>query len=545
MEEKIYKLTKILVLTLIILSGLALRSFNINFPSIGYHNLNENEYLTTAQEMNRTYDYSLNRLYCYNIFEKPTERIHAQPPLISYQIILAWKLLDENLWGPRLFNILFGALSILVIYLIASILFKKPILSFSSSFLLAIMPLAVFFSSNLQPESPAFFFMILSNLFYLRFISSMKKYNIFISGLALSIACLYRFNFFITIIPYLVCFPFKALLTKRKELLKTLLIFCLSVSPLIIGIIWLRYLNRWYFPEMLGIKPFSIFTARYWAEHGRTIWWYTKGENFTIVYTILALLGIIIAFFKRKGLLNRYIIGWGLAIIFYGILYSQYIFQNNYYQMPFLILASVSSVYAISSISGAVKKIFRSDLFLVFMLITIVISASFVYNSILRMHGTIFLGVDVAGESLREFTKPGEYIFLSTHVQGYGIVRYSQRSAGWVGDLEGFKNREEEFGIEYTCFYPIENLFRLKLNDSPLFDYIQKNYHIKEIGLTEEPLRLYYIILEKGEGQDIEASLGSLSGIKKIRTIYKPLKHSRYIFFYSLRPLSKELQNTE
>ena len=164
MEKRIYKLAKILVLTLIILLGIVLRSFNLSFPSIGYHNMNENEYLTTAHEMQKADDYSLNRLYCYNIFEKPVERFHPQPPLISYQVILAWKLLDENLWGPRLFNILFGALSILIIYFIAAILFKSPLPSFFSSFLLAIIPLTVFFSRQLQPESPAFFFMILSNL---------------------------------------------------------------------------------------------------------------------------------------------------------------------------------------------------------------------------------------------------------------------------------------------------------------------------------------------------------------------------------------------
>lgn len=545
MEKRIYKLAKILVLTLIILLGVVLGSFNLNFPSIGYHNMNENEYLTTAHEMQKAGDYSSNRLYCYNIFEEPIERFHPQPPLISYQVILAWNLLDKNLWGPRLFNILFGALSILIIYFIAAILFKNPLPSFFSSFLLAIMPLAVFFSRQLQPESPAFFFMILSNLFYVRFISSMKKYNIFISGLALSAACFYRFNFFITVIPYLVCFPFKALLSNRKELLKTLLVFCLSASVLIIGIIWLKSMNRWYFTQMSGIKPFDIFTARYWTEHGRTIWWYAKQENFTIVYTILALLGICIAFFKRKNLLDKYIIGWGLAIIIYGMIYSKYLFQNNYSQMPFLILVSVSSVYTISSISSVVRKFFRRDLFLVFMLIAIIISAPLLYNSILRMHGTAFLGVDVAGKSLREFTRPGEYIFLSTHSQGYGIVRYSRRMAGWVKDLEGFKNKEKEFNIKYTCFYPIENLFQLKFTNLPLFEYIQNNYHIKEIGMTEEPLKLHYVILEKGEGQDIEASLGSLSGIKRIGAIYKSLERDRYIFFYSLTPVMEKPQDTE
>ena len=536
MKERIYGLTKLFALCLIVLLGMCLRFYNLNFPSIGYHNMMENEYLATAQEMNTTRDYSLNRMYCYNIFEEPVHRYHSQPPLISYQILLAWRLFDENLWGPRLFNVLFGGLSILGIYFIASILFRNIFLSLFAGLSLAIMPLAVFFSRNIQPESPAFFFMILANLFFLRFVSSSKKYNLFFSGLSLSAACLYKFNFFITVIPFIFCFPFKIFFNNRKEFLKILFVFCLSILPAVIAIIWLRFLNRWDFQELHRIGSFSIFTSSYWAEHGRIIWWYAKQENFGVIYAVLTLLGIITAFLKRRGLLNRYIIGWGLAVICYGIMYSEYIYQNNFSQMPFLLLASVSAGYAISSVSSIVKNAFKRDLFLAFMLLTIVItSAPFIHNSILRIRGTLFLGADVAGETLREFTKPGEYIFLSTHAQGYGIVRYSRRLAGWVDELAGFKDKEDEFDIKYICFYPIENLMRLRFSSLPLYEYIQKNYRIKEVGLTDEPFKLYYIIFERGEGADIEESLGSLSGTKQIKAIYKSF--DMYTIFYSLRPL--------
>ena len=542
MKERIYGLTKVLALCLIVLLGIALRSYNLNFPSIGYHNMIENEYLATAQEMNRTRDYSLNKMYCYNIFEEPVHRYYSQPPLISYHILLAWRLFDENLWGPRLFNVLFGGLSILGIYFIAAILFRNIFLSFFASFLLAIMPLAVFFSRNIQPESPGFFFMILANLFYLRFVSSFKKYNLFFSGLSLSAACLYKFNFFITVVPFILCFPFKIFFNNKKEFFKILFVFCLSILPIVTAIIWLRFLNRWDFQELHKIKLFSIFTVRYWAEHGSVIWWYTKRENLSIIYAALTLLGIITAFFKRRGLLNRYIIGWGLAVICYGIVYSEYIYQNNFSQMPFLLLASVSTGYAILHISLVLKKVFMKDLLLPLILMAAVISTPFTYNSIVRMHETAFLGVDVAGESLREFTRPNEYIFLSTHAQGYGIVRYSRRLTGWVDELAGFKDKEEELDIRYICFYPIENLIQLKFNSLPLYQYIQKNYHIKEVGLTDEPLKLYYIVLEKGEGADFEKSLGSLSGIKRIRAIYRSF--DMYVIFYSLRPSTGESKDS-
>lgn len=532
-KPKLYKLSYILVLAAILLLGAGLRSFNLNFPSIGYHNLNENEYLIAAQEMKRTGDYLINKTYCHNIFQEPADRYRSWPALIPYQILLAWRLFDENLWGPRLFNVLFGCLSVLALYRISLLLFKDEMQALSAGLLLAIMPLAVFFSRNLQPESPAFFFMVLSNLFYLRFASTLKKYNLFISGLSLSLACLYNFNFFITIVPFILCFPFRRYRQDRKDFLRAGPLFLLFFSPFMIAVIWMRYLN-WQGPFLLEkMKPLDIFTAHYWAEHGMAIWWYAKQENFTTVYILLALSGMAAAFFKRKGLLNRYLIGWTLALVLYGIIYSGYLFENNFSQMPFLILVCISSIYALSSASNFLKKYFKRDFFLMCMLISVSVSAPFICASIVRMFQTAFLGADVAGESLKEFTKPGDRVFLSGHIQGYGILRYSGRSAGWTEDPGEFKDREKEFNINYACFYPVENLFQLKAQNALLFEYIQENYHIKEVGLTEEPLRLYYIILERGQGSDLEASLKSLTGVKQMRTIYKSF--DKYVFFYAIR----------
>lgn len=532
-EPKLYKSAHILALAAILILASGLRSFNLNFPSIGYHNLNENEYLIAAQEMKRTGNYSAGKVYCYNIFQEPSNRYRAWPALISYQILLAWRLLDENLWGPRLFNVLFGVFSVLVLYRISALLFKDEVQALSAGLLLAIMPLAVFFSRNLQPESPAFFFMVLSNLLYLRFVLSLKRYNLFLSGISLSLACLYNFNFFITTVPYILCFPFARHVKEGKKILHSLSLFLLSISSFVIALIWMGYLNWQGLSISERMKQFGIFTARYWAEHGRQIWWYAKQENFTLVYILLALLGIAAACFRRKGLLNRYLIGWALALVIYAIIYSGYLFENNFSQMPFLVLVCISAIYAVRSAANFLKKYFKRDLFWACMLIIVSFSFPSVSASIVRMYQTAFLGADVAGESLKEFTDSDERIFLSGHIQGYAILRYSGRPAGWTDNLDEFKQREKEFNINYACFYPAENLFQMKAQNAPLFEYMQGNYHIKEVGLTEEPFRLYYIILERGQGADLEASLKSLTGIKQMKTIYKSL--DKYVFFYAIR----------
>lgn len=539
MDKKIQRSISIFILGAILIIGFAARRYNLDFPAIGYHNMKENEYLSMAQEMKASGDFVTRRIYFYDAFEEePKMKLYPQPPLISYQVLASWKLFGENIWGARLCNVLFGVMSITVIYYIFLILFSNAWLSLYGAFLLAIMPLAVFFSRNLQPESPAFFFMLLGNLFYLRYCLSLRKHNLILGGFSFSIAWIYKFSFIIGVLPFFICFPFKALLKNKKEALKSLLAISLPFLIIVLCIVWLKRTGLWLWDVQVlnRIQLAEIFTFDYWVKYGRMIWWYTYAENYTLIYVFLALLGIAVSFFKRRGLLNRYCIGWTIAAIFYGMVFSDFINQHNYYQMPFLALVCISVVYAVSLISETVTiKNVSQKYFLLCLIVCVTgVSASSVYRATARMYGTVFLGLDAAGESLRELTKPKERIFLLTHSQGKGIARYARRFTGWEDTLEGFREKEDKFAIKYICFYPAEFALSLKANNQALFEYIQKSYHVKEVGLTEEPSQLYYVILEKGKGSDPETFLQSFSGARHLKSIYKIF--GKPIFFYTLRP---------
>ena len=403
MDIRTRRFINIFILAAILLLGLALRIYNLNFPSVGYHSMKENEYLGMAQEMRRTNDFVTKRIYFHNAFEEESAvKLHPQPPLISYQILIAWKLFGENLWGARLVNILFGTLSILIIYFIALLLFRNTPLSLYCALLLAVMPLAVFFSRNLLPESPAFFFMLLGNLFYLKFISSFKKHNLFFGGILFSIAWLYEFNFLIGLFPFIFCFPFKSLFKDKNEFFKTVAALFSPYAIIAGALIWLKHIGCWEFSgwEFSGVKFSQIFTPAYWARYGPAIWWHTKAENFTIIFLLTTLFGIIIAFFKREGLLNRYIIGWTLGLIPYAMACSDLIKDANFYQMPFLVLVCVSTTYTILYISQAIKEFIKKDIILFFtslFLMAAILGTSipFVHGSLKRMHGTAFFGMDV------------------------------------------------------------------------------------------------------------------------------------------------------
>ncbi|MDD4939651.1 MAG: glycosyltransferase family 39 protein [Candidatus Omnitrophica bacterium] len=551
-------------LFLIAIAGFFLRSYNLDFPSIGYHNTKENEYLGMAQEMMRTgeffpsisyynieetgylstspeegdsKDFITRRIYFYNAFdESPKMKLYPQPPLVSYQILFSWKLFGENLWGARLFNIVFGVLAIFVIYFLGLLLFKDVKPALFCSLLLAIMPLAVFYSRNLQPESPAFFFMLLGNLFYLRFAVYFKKRDLLLGGLSFSAAWLYKFSFLMGALPFVFCIPWVTLFREKgkRGFVTRVFIALISYAGILAAVAWLKHIGQWQFEELSRVSPLEIFSRQYWIKYGRMIWWYAQGENFTPVFIATSLAGLFLAAWRRKGLVERYILGWAFVVIPYGMIFSDYINQHNYYQMPFLILVSVASAYSIWLLSLKIKNLLKKEISVFIMAFSLIVSAPLVYGAIYRMFATVFLGTDVAGESLREFTKPNERIFLRTFAQGYGISRYARRYVGWTDDPGDFKIKEKKFDIRYICFYPAELSLDLKARNPGLFQHIQNNYHVKEVGLLESPEKLYYIILERGKGSDPQNFLRNFSGKMQVRAIYKLF--GQYLIFNTLRP---------
>jgi hypothetical protein len=500
----------------------------------------ENKYLSMAQDLKMSPEAGSEKAYTNGAFEQESAiRPRLQSIVMPCQILLSWKILGENIRAPRLFNVLFGICSIAVIYHLSLILFHNASLSLLCAFLLSIMPLAVFFSRNIQTEGPAFFFMLLGNFFYLRFISSLKRYNLFLGGLSFSFALIYEYSFIIGLLPFVFCFPFKSLFKNKKDFFKFLPALLAPFLVMACVIVWLKQPGLW-----LGIlervRIGEIFTYNYWNSYGKMIWWYVTGENFTHVFTLLTIWGIMAAFFVRESLLNRYIMGWTAALVIHAVIFSDFITQHNYSQMPFLLLVCVSTAYAISYISQTliIKNISKECLILIVSVVAVLLSAPFVYSAILRMYSTVYLGLDVAGESLRELTKPDERIFLSTHAQGKSIARYARRYMGWTDSAEDFKDKEKKFNVGYICFYPAEFALALKANNPVLFEHIQHNYHVKEVGLTEESNQLYYIILEKGKNLHPETFLQSFSGPRRVRTVYKMFGKLR--FFYSLSPPVEE-----
>lgn len=520
---------KIIVLSLIAVLGFVLRAYNLDFPSIGYHSMRENESLSIAKEMSVREDFFSKRVYFFNAFEDaPGISKNKDIPMVSYQTILAWKVFGENLWGPRLLNVVFGVFGVIALYLIAESLFAGFYIPVFCAFLCAVLPVLTFFSRNLQPDIPAFFFMLLGSLFYLRFLKNgRRKYNLVLGGLAFGLAGIYQVNFLIGIFPFLFCFSGDVY---RKKPLRFLI--SLLAPYLVLGTLtWLfasRYPGNWRNLSLAGLT--EVFTRGYWEKYGFVLWRYLYLENFTLGFLVFAILGAILACFSSRCLLKRYLIGWIAAIVLYMMLFSQELTQQSYFQLPFAGFICLSAGYFLFRLKDKAR-----DIFITLLAVTIIgVSIPLIRRSMEGMRSTVFLGLDVAGESLKAFTKPEERIFLYTHYQGNGIARYAQRYMGWPADLDDFKIKEEKFGIRYLCFYPIDYAYILKTNDPAWFKYIEDNYRVKEVGFAQEMSQMLYLIAEKGREETDKGLLEGFDGQTRLRTIYRML--GRLVFFYTARP---------
>ena len=129
----------IIVLGLILIFGFYLRSYHADYPVIGYHNMKEAHTLGEAWFMYEDGDYFVNRLF-YNINLDNPEGEHVDNfPLLSWIIVLGWKLFGVKLIVARTVMILFSIGVILFTYLIIKQLFKKEDFALLSAFFVSIL----------------------------------------------------------------------------------------------------------------------------------------------------------------------------------------------------------------------------------------------------------------------------------------------------------------------------------------------------------------------------------------------------------------------
>lgn len=523
------KLITVILLSLIILTGFFPRAYHLNFPSIGYHNMKENESISIAKYIRDTNDFVNRKIYFYDAFsDKNDFGLYPQIPFTAYQIFIGYKLFGDNLWFPRLINIIFMLLSIICIFWLLEIFLKENIYSLSGALLLSLMPLGVYFSRNLQPESGALFFMLLGNLMFMKFIHTFKRTHWFYFALCLTITTGYKISFLIGFAPLLFIFPYKKYISERRpgSILKEILLLIFPATVLFLYWIYTKQIS--FSASWKGRVDFlSVFSISYWEKYGRIIRHYAQNENFTTIYFLLFSLGIILLWINRdkdKSLFGKYLRAWSITIIPYFMIFSDYLNQHNYYQMPFLGFVCLTIIYFIKEISLYIATIFdltgKLQIFIFIFAAFTVISLPEIKRDVASHFRVIYSGTDIIGKVLKKITEKDEKFFIYTFCQGYAPCVYAERKCGWTESLDEFKVNEQKFKIRYVVIYPYHFL---KNMDKNITDYLINNYRVKIIGLTKtiNGLSPAILLLEKGGKINIEEFLKTNN--LKLETVYNTI----------------------
>lgn len=504
------------------------RVHNIDSPSIGYHNMKENEYLGEALNQWRDGDYLRRKINLEGLDSGPGYfEEYPQPPLLPWMFIGIWIVTGVQFWSARLIIILFSVAAIPVIYLLVKKLTdENEYIALTTALIYSILPLAVFFGRNIQPEAPALFFLLLGQYFYIKWIGDFKINNIVFSGIALMICAMFKPTFLIGIIPLVFIFPFNKIILRgkiegktkeefwmeRRKLLVQLGLFIVCFIPYFI---W-----NWITAEFLNTKEtllegtvmrvdvFRIFTTTYWTEYGPSITSYID-TNYAIWFLGLTLIGLIFLLLKYKSRLSKFCVGYTIAIIPYGMLLADYINQHSYYQMPFVSLVCICSAYCLYSIGMYLKGKISIKHIQYVPLIVLLFTLPAVAEFTNAQYDTIYFGLDVGAKYLNSHTSPADRFFVEGGPQSFGVCYNADRRCAEITSISDLKMAEQK--LNFTAgFIEAADGGLDKLKQKPeLFEYIQNNYKVIQYGFVPQERNgstyyyLQYIILQKGGSCDL------------------------------------------
>lgn len=489
-------------LFLLLVLGLYLRIYHLDFPSLGYHNMKENEYLDEAYFFKTDGNFLHKQAFAFSGFDEGNayHEEYSEVPYVAYLTAGLWFIFGESIWLPRLIMIFFMLGSILLTYFVVKRLTSNEYLSILSSFLITIMPLGIYFGRNIQPESPGLFLMLLTAFFFIKWLDTNEKKNLMYSGFAFSVAWGLKYSFGIIAVPLFFMLPFKELIEKFKKHSKG---FWADAKYLFYGLIpgvitTLVYELSVTDRTKVGyrIELLRIFDWQYWTSRWPSLVSYFN-DNYTMWFLWFAIFGFIFAIIKYKTRFSKFLIGYAFSIFIYCDLMSAKIGGHSYYQMPFLPLICILSAYFLFCLGTLLRQIIKSNFAVFVPLILIILAVPSMQAANDRVWNTNFYGQDFIGEYLKTRLIPGERLGAATHSQDLAVCSYAKHRCGFANTLEEFKHKEQIFNLHYI-YVGVSEMNKLN-GDDPLWVYIKDNYKIDLIGLMDmnNQLSPVHIVLKK------------------------------------------------
>ncbi len=499
-----------LALLLILGYGLHLRAHHLDYPSIGYHNAKENEYLSQVllyEEQGLSFRHQAH--FWEGNQETPYFEGYFQlqfVPLVSWA---ARRVLGEHYWATRLPVVLLSLGVVLLAHALARRL-ADPWTALLVAALVAVLPVHVFFGRNLQPDVPALFFLLGFYLLFLRWTDRPTPGAAAAAGLSLAMAGLCKLSFLVPALAILPWVPWRKLADDLRALrLAPYLGFAsFLVCPAFIAWLMSRrvlevqygtvYLHNVQTDPMTRISPFRFLTPDYWSRYGPSLRAYVV-DNYTTLFALLAVAGLVCLFSRRTSREMRGFL-WGSlgALVVYWMLFADFLNQHSYYQLPFLFLVALLVAAGLAGAAGWLAERTGRPALRVLAFVPVLANLGAVDASLDRHFGTQVVGIDVAGRFIDERAAADErFMFMGAH-QHVGVCTFARRFCVGVprdpADLHAF---EERFG---SRFIYVAYEYLPALQQKPSWESIAARYAVRQVAVLQRQRgrRTVHYVLERG-----------------------------------------------
>ena len=505
-----------ILLLVILVFGLYLRVYHIDYPVIGYHNWKEAHYLGEARNFAND-GFFKHGLFIpewdYPRFWSQKDGAHTDAlPMLPMFISLFFRFFGSSLLIARLIVLLASTSVILLMFLLVKQLFKRDDLALICALLTAINPLFVFFGRQVQIINFALPFMLLAAYFYLLWRENFKTKQFIYFSIFFVLCLLNKYDFFIIIFPILFTFPYRHFFKKIRPWEKWqyyLASFIMLLFPL-----WLLYtyikakeLSTDMFAKSTS---FVIFKKVFYTASKAFI-----ADNFTLIGFCFVILGVFFIFVvKNKYFGKTFVIAFIFGSPIWIFIAQSYLKGHSYHQYPiaplFIILIGYSFLVISNTLSRFVKLKYRK--YAKFILLTLLFILIFLPSKTAweRQFNTQFPGHDLAGEYIKKHSEIDERIFRPGH-QIQGLLWHSNRKGHvfnaningtrLTDDINLTKKYESEYNIRWLYIYQ----WGMQLFEEPSWDYFKNNYSLKQFAFqkTKQGIKPVYFLLKKGGSFDI------------------------------------------
>jgi 4-amino-4-deoxy-L-arabinose transferase-like glycosyltransferase len=518
----------ILVLVLILVLALILRSYHLDYPIIGYHNMKEAHTLMEVRNFDQEGNLLQNRYDYQSSLENPEGNHSDNFPLFTWIILIVWQFTGYSIAAARLITIIFALTSIFMTYLITRHLFRKDGIAILSAFFMAVCPLFIYFGRTVFFDVPALAFSLIAVYFFLLWDREPKRSYFLNFVIFITLAALTKMVFLVFLLPIAVIFPYRRVFNK-KNFMKFLPQYLAALFLPVVFMIWNLISGNAYSSSLMS-KINSEFISRFFSwDYWSRIYLYAHSENFTMLGLYLGFLGFVVTLFFLKKKRARFLAAWFLSLIPYVFFVGWMMQGHNYYQLPFVPIWAIMVSFALIIITTTIVNIASSFLpqlkqrwikYPVIYAIIVIFFFLFMYGPIrestVRQFDFQLYGLDTAGEFVKANSEEGERVF-GTGNQDTGFFWYADRQGRTLQpDLDEMKEMEGKLNYRWV-FMHFPNggqKFFAQENYQDVWNYIKETYEIRQIGLqriseSANPMPIY-ILLEKGNGfmtQDINQEL--------------------------------------